>query len=338
MKMGNNTTLRLCIDARPLLHRGGITRYTKEMILALSNFPSIEMVLISHKPFPVPEGKNIITHIDHIFSFFPGTLWFLLRAPSLAKKYGCHILWGTQHMLPRKDKDIAYIVTWHDVVWKKAPSSMRRLNRLLNSLLASLSIKNADKILCVSRTTEKDLVYFYPHAKGKTTVIYEGKSLPDTTSVTCPYDFPFLFVLGSLEPRKNILTLIKIFEKLLLIPGFEKYHLVITGPEGWKNHSFFRYVKNHSLAHRVILTGYLSDKEIIAYFKACKLFVFPSLYEGFGLPLLEAEGKCAVVANDIEVFRELEDFFENLVFCDFSDNPEKVASFLASLLSENRGP
>lgn len=336
--MKDNKPLRLCVDARPLLHQGGITRYTTEMIRALSSFPHVELVLIAHKPFSCPSAKNIIPVVDNAFSFLPGTLWFLLRAPHLAQKHACSLLWGTQHMLPLKTKNIPSLVTWHDVVWKKAPSSMKFLNRLLNNLLASSSVRNAHRILCVSRTTEKDLIHFYPKAKGKTLVIYEGKSLPETTSATCPYTFPFLFALGSLEPRKNIVSLLQAFEKLLLIPGFENYHLVLTGPKGWKNHTLFRYLKTSSLQERVILTGYLSDEEIIAYFKACKLFVFPSLYEGFGLPLLEAEGKCAVVANDIPVFRELEQVFENLRFCDFSETPEKVALSLASLIQQSPGP
>ncbi|MCX7883188.1 MAG: glycosyltransferase family 4 protein [Brevinematales bacterium] len=336
--MESKYPLRVCVDARPLLHKGGITRYTYEMISALAKIPEVSLVLIAHKDFPVPENLPIIKVVDTRFSFLPGTLWFLWRAPTLAKKHRCQILWGTQHTLPLKTSRLFSLVTWHDVVWKKAPSSMRMVNRLLNTLLASMSVRQAKRILCVSHTTEEDLIRYYPNAKGKTTVIYEGKSLPDTTSATCPYTFPFLFTLGSLEPRKNILALLKVFEKLVLFPGYEEYRLVITGPQGWKNHHVFRYLDNSALREKVILTGYLSDEDLIAYFKACRLFIFPSLYEGFGLPLLEAEGKAPVVANDIPVFRELEKVFENLWLCDFSHAPEKIASFLTTLIEKNPSP
>lgn len=333
--MNINFPLRICVDARPLLHKGGISRYVYEMIQSLSREEGIELILIVHKKITCPSLKNVTLVLDTAFSFLPGTLWFFLRGPILAKRYQCHILWGTQHILPFPKRGIRYIVTWHDVVWRVLPSSMRFTNRYLNHLLAHHTIHVAHHIVCVSQTTEQTLTSFYPKSQGKTTVILEGKSLQDQSSTPCAYHFPFLFTLGSIEPRKNILALLKAFEYLVSFPSFEEYRLIIAGPKGWKNHHIFRFLKNSPIKERVIFTGFLSDEEIIAYMKASKAFIFPSLYEGFGLPLLEAEGKCPTIANDIPVFRELERFFSSLYFVDFSLPSQEVAFRLSEILLSN---
>jgi glycosyltransferase involved in cell wall biosynthesis len=98
---------------------------------------------------------------------------------------------------------------------------------------------------------------------------------------------PFVLYVGTVEPRKNLLNLIKAFEQVLSECDFS-LQLVIAGRKGWMVDDLFRHVKRSPAAEQIIFTGYLSDDDLCALYSSCALFVYVSLYEGFGLPPLEA--------------------------------------------------
>ena len=104
--------------------------------------------------------------------------------------------------------------------------------------------------------------------------------------------------MGTIEPRKNLSFLIKVFEYLkskYSIP----HHLYLIGKKGWKSESFFEILKKSPYSQDIILEGFLSDEELSAYYTQADCFVFPTLYEGFGLPILEAmQYGCPVVASN----------------------------------------
>jgi len=98
---------------------------------------------------------------------------------------------------------------------------------------------------------------------------------------------PFVLYVGTVEPRKNLLSLVRAFEHVLSECDFS-LQLVIAGRKGWMVDDLFRYVKRSPAAEQIIFTGYLSDDDLCALYSSCALFVYVSLYEGFGLPPLEA--------------------------------------------------
>jgi glycosyltransferase involved in cell wall biosynthesis len=97
----------------------------------------------------------------------------------------------------------------------------------------------------------------------------------------------FLLFVGTIEPRKNLLTLVRAFEEILRASPLRP-QLVIAGRPGWLMDDLFAYIKNAGLDDRLRFTGYLSDEDLSALYSSCRAFIYPSLYEGFGLPPLEA--------------------------------------------------
>jgi len=319
--------IKVCIDARPLNGKiDGIARYTFENLRCMVNDDRFHFILLSNRSIVLNlTSKNITLMEDVQYSKLPGTIWLSLRANILAKKYNCDIFWGTQHILPYfKSNSIKYVVTIHDLVNKVLPSTMSNYNQFTSSLFFNKSVINADSIISVSNTTKNDLEKFYPISRTKkSVVIYEGKSLFFKQRSTKLIKEDYIFLLGSLEPRKNIVSVIEIFNGLK--KNFSSLKLVISGKIGWKNSTLFNTITNSDYQNDIVITGYISDDEVVDYLQNAKLFIFPSLYEGFGLPLIEAEGMCPVIANDIEIFQELSNGFENLQLININNNKLSLA-------------
>jgi glycosyltransferase involved in cell wall biosynthesis len=155
-------------------------------------------------------------------------------------------------------------------------------------------LRAADAVIAVSECTKRDAIRFYRIPEEKITVIYEGvnprfrPASPEAiAAVRARYGLPERFILyvGTIEPRKNLTTLLEAFHHLLATYDLR---LVIVGKKGWLYERFFRRLRELGLENRVLFTGYVPDEDLPAIYSAADLFVFPSLYEGFGLPVLEA--------------------------------------------------
>jgi glycosyltransferase involved in cell wall biosynthesis len=163
-------------------------------------------------------------------------------------------------------------------------------------------VERADLILADSENTKDDLVELLGVPRSKVKVIYPGvderfRPIKDELAlndVRERYELPsrFILSLGTLEPRKNLVRLIEAFSLLSLLSPFpfpfSPLSLVIAGGKGWLYEDIFRKVEELGLGERVVFTGFVSDADLPVIYNLAELFVFPSLYEGFGLPVLEA--------------------------------------------------
>jgi glycosyltransferase involved in cell wall biosynthesis len=114
----------------------------------------------------------------------------------------------------------------------------------------------------------------------------------------------FVLFVGTVEPRKNLLTLMRAFDQILRQTA-RRPQLVAVGAEGWLMDDLFTFIKQSSIGDRLLFTGYLDDDDLRALYSSCTVFVYPSIYEGFGLPPLEAMACGApVIASNIATFRE----------------------------------
>ena len=114
----------------------------------------------------------------------------------------------------------------------------------------------------------------------------------------------FVLFVGTVEPRKNLLTLMRSFDQILRQTS-RRPQLVVVGAEGWLMDELFAFIKQSSISDRLRLTGYLDDNDLRALYSSCTVFVYPSIYEGFGLPPLEAMACGApVIASNIATFQE----------------------------------
>ncbi|PYS57861.1 MAG: hypothetical protein DMF76_21010, partial [Acidobacteria bacterium] len=115
----------------------------------------------------------------------------------------------------------------------------------------------------------------------------------------------FLLFVGTLEPRKNLLTLLKAFDQIVRQTSLRP-QLVIAGGEGWLMDETFSFIKHSGIGDRLLFTGYLDDDELRALYSTCRIFIYPSLYEGFGLPPLEAMACGApVIAGRVPALQEV---------------------------------
>jgi glycosyltransferase involved in cell wall biosynthesis len=228
------------------------------------------------------------------------------------------------------------VLTIHDLREEDLPESYGYFHRLILKKLAPMGLKKADHIITVSRFTRQRLEINYPFCKGKTTAIYNAvdpsEIIPQSPGIKALYSRPYLFALGQLAPHKNIANLIRAFN--ILVDRGCDYDLVIAG-HNFRSHEFVKDLQALAVdKNRVIFTGRLSNQEKTAYLQHAKLFVFPSLYEGFGIPILEAFAlKTPQVVSQIPVFEEIFNF-PGAMF-DPKD-PKDIARVIANVCDNNQ--
>lgn len=183
-----------------------------------------------------------------------------------------------------------HILTIHDATFWKYPETISKGGRFYYKPLFGQSIKRASTIITVSNSSKEDICCFFPDAAKKVKVIHEALDIGfeqlarSSDEAQKPFvDCPYILSVGTLEPRKNLKTFVEAFIQLkqqYAIP----HKLVLTGRAGWlDNWSVPEDVKDE-----IIFTGYVTDQELVSLYKSAALYVFPSIYEGFGFPLLEA--------------------------------------------------
>jgi glycosyltransferase involved in cell wall biosynthesis len=164
-------------------------------------------------------------------------------------------------------------------------------NLIVEKLLMGHSLKRADYVIANSNSTAQGITNHYPFNSNKIFTIYSGlPHLPDanpndpTLHLNLPRRY-FLFV-GTLDPRKNLARVLSAFEHFnRQVPDV---HLVIVGGRGWKNKRFYQQLNASQIKKRVVLTGFVSRRQLKLIYQNAVCFLFPSIYEGFGFPILEA--------------------------------------------------
>ena len=286
--------MRIGVDARSLSEPiSGIGRYTLSLLELMVLDKSHEWVLYSHRP--ILHGQWGMQNVTVRALSFPKWVrglyvpWSQFILPLWVKQDGIDLFWSPAHRLPRYlPKSIASVVTIHDLVWRHAPDTMKSFGRFLDAKFMPEAIRMADKVIAVSKWTANDLITEVPEAEVKTSVIYEAGSLTFSHSRS-DYNLgkKYLLFVGTLEPRKNLPRLLKAYS-LLSCSIKDEYPLIIVGGKGWGEDDIDDIVKQFDIEKYVQFLGYLSDKELATVYQEASLLVMPSLYEGFGLPLLEA--------------------------------------------------
>lgn len=210
-------------------------------------------------------------------------------------------LWMPVQALPFfLPKNIQTTVTIHDLAFKYFPQHFpaRDVHRL--NWFTDYAVKKADKLIAVSESTKRDILKFYPSvAESKVRVIYHGfdaklfvrksLTLQETGNILKRYDLEekrFLLYVGAIQPRKNIRVLLDAFAIVRLHHPDVK--LVLAGERAWLWEETVRAIENHPFREDIIMPGKVCFSDLAVLFSHAKAFVFPSLYEGFGIPVLEA--------------------------------------------------
>jgi len=188
------------------------------------------------------------------------------------------------------------IVTCHDLIALLYGKDIPFWSRQFFGRWMPFSYKKATKIICISENTKKDLIKLLKIKPEKIKVIHlaaadEFRPISDTKKIEevkkkYKINGKYFLHIGTLNPRKNLEFLIKVFNEI--IKSFSEYKLVITGKKGWYFEGLFNLVKDLKLSDKVVFTGYIEDQDAPYLYNGSELFLFPSFYEGFGLPPLEA--------------------------------------------------
>ena len=231
---------------------------------------------------------------------------------------------------------IPEVITVLDVSYKQFPELFKKKDLLQLNLWGGYSVKKATKIITISNSSKNDIIREYHVDPEKVKVVYLGLKFqnPSTkhqiNSKMENYK-PYVLFVGTIQPRKNLVRLIEAFSKLDPPAGGKNFKLVIIGRRGWHYEEILDAPKKFGVEDSVRFLESVTDDELPAFYQNAKLFVLPSLYEGFGLPVLEAmKYGCPVAASNISSLPEAGGdaavYFDPENVGDIAEKMEKVLS------------
>lgn len=302
--------MRIAFDGTTLTPgRTGVGYYTEHLLQHLAReveSTGDELVVISNQPVDthVPLPPHVRVHDGHRFPIRIG--WMQLRAARALAALAPDVAHFTNSMVPAGTA-VSTVVTIHDMSLRLYPQChpVRRL--LLNRPLMHVAIRRASAIVTVSHSTRRDLLRLHGLAPERVSVVHEAASpafrpISDRgrlDGMRAKYGLPDRFILyvGTIEPRKNLARLVDAFAQARAagIP----HDLVCVGPYGWSSRDLAGRIEQLGLSRHVHFTGYVPFEDLPVIYNLGELFVFPSLYEGFGLPVVEAmaSGTPVLTAN-----------------------------------------
>lgn len=298
MRIGINSAL---MSGRQGYRQTGISRYISELVSGLQEVMSPEDRLIML-------GQRLGGLQD---SALFRIAWEQTGLPVTSGAQRLDVLHGPLSVIPMATR-VPSVITVHDLAFLKFPEQVPATRR--NWLIAGtrLSARKAQRIITISENTKSDLLQWLNLPEEKVKVIplaisprihhVTGTSL-DVFRMRFNVDRPFILAVGTLEPRKNLPTLLRAFAK---VKDEIDHELVLVGPEGWLTGELKSTLEELSLGDRVRLTGFVSDEELGGWYSAAELVAYPSWYEGFGLPSVEAMHCGApVLASNTSSFPEV---------------------------------
>ena len=230
------------------------------------------------------------------------------------------------------------VTTIYDMTYLRFPETMNTRNRRRLEEGMRRSVKRSDKIITISSFSKQELIALLRVPEDKISVIPCAPSfsmdLADFGEMAQRYGLckPYLLYVGTIEPRKNLVRLIHAFELLKQKEDFP-YQLVLAGGRGWQNEEIYHAAKESTFYDDIIFTGYTSDAEKNCLYKNAALFIFPSIYEGFGIPPLEAmHWGCPVVSSTAASLPEVVGDAAELVD---PSSVESIADGIAKVLSDS---
>lgn len=312
--------MRVALDGKPLASAlTGVGHYGLELATSLAALsPTDHFTLLSPTPPALPAalemkrraGPNF--HELHLNSELLNRYWWSLGLPMYLTGSTFDLFHGTNYDIPRWNT-FPSVVTIHDLSLLLHPDTheeplVRRARRRFPAVARS-----AEMIITATEAVKREIcehlkvpagkVVVTPYAQRPTFKRLEREDTVETRKRLGIQDDFVLFV-GTIEPRKNLQTLVQAFAEIVRVAP-NAPQLVVAGKKGWLVDDFMSSIKLSGFAEKVCFTGYLSDEDLRALYSSCRVFVYPSLYEGFGLPPLEAMACGApVVTSDIPVIKE----------------------------------
>lgn len=290
--------MRIAFDGTELRpRRTGVGYYTEHLLHHLAQEASNdELIVISNRPIdttaPLPERVRIATPSWNA----PRLVWMQALAPTALREVEADVAHFTNGMLPLASP-VPTVVTIHDMSLKLYPRHHPPRRVLLNGPLGDLSAHRADAVITPSESAKKDIVRLYHLDPKRVHVVYEAaapsfKRVQDAAELErvrrlYGLDERVILYVGTIEPRKNLPKLVEAFAARRRA-GHLSHQLVCVGPYGWLSRGLEDLIAKSKVAHAINFTGYVPFDDLPALYSLAEIFVYPSMYEGFGLPVVEA--------------------------------------------------
>jgi len=288
--------------------KAGMDHYLHQVLLAMKRLaPEHHFILIDHRREQTPFKEKF----EQVILDLPRpparvTRWNLQVVPRVLSQFDLVFSPGL-YGPARIPAGVASVMVVHDLTRYLFPHffPFNPMQKVLDLLAYPAMLRRYDHILAVSEATRNDLITLFKVSEEKITVAYHGaeEAFQPLSDIEAQEKFlkthglkkPFILFLGTLEPRKNILTLLKAFARILdQIP----HDLVLVGQKGWKWEPIFKEMERPGLKQRVHWIGYVPDSERVFFYNTASFLAYPSWYEGFGMPLLEAmQCGCPVITS-----------------------------------------
>lgn len=285
------------VDATPLLgERSGVGNYTARLLAAqLKIEPEREFLLYSNRPLENLEPG--LERAKRISGYLPSSRWLWLQVmlPRIVNRTEPDLIHFTNALAPFYI-DKPYVLSIYDATLFLYSRYHPRTRLLAIRMMLPLAARRAAAVITISQSARRDLLQILKIPPEKIHVVYGAApqhfapvtNAAELARIRQKYKLPeqFLLYVGTLEPRKNLSRLVRAFGRLKA--QGQPHQLVLAGPWGWAMNGFQQQIESLGLKESVQLLGYIPDEDLPGLYSLATVFVFPSLYEGFGLPPLEA--------------------------------------------------
>ncbi len=286
--------MKIAFDGKRFFNNAsGLGNYSRDLVRILAeNFPENQYVLLNDRTSD--RGTNVIS-LDSV-TFHETSKGIFSRQLKMgvdAQSINADIFHGLSGELPLKwnSRPIKKIVTIHDLIFLRYPKFYPFFDRKIHLWKFKKACHEADIIIAISQQTKNDIIEFLKVPEDKIVVVYQGchqtfkkvKSSAFHATVTSKYKLPQRFILnvGTIEERKNLLNIVKAITN-------SDIHLVVVGKKTKYYRSVEKYVLKHKLAERIHFLEGVTVEELSALYQMADIFVYPSVFEGFGIPVIEA--------------------------------------------------
>lgn len=307
--------MRIAIDARCLT--GAYTGDRTYWLGLLRGLCALqhehEIVLYSHAPITdplVPEDNRLKRRVIPAYNLRWWSWSLFPHSANIDRADVAHV----QYTVPWRLR-MPVVTTVHDISFRLMPHTFPLKHRFLLNLSVPASMRRAARVITVSESSRHDIIRVYrlpeekviaiPNAADERFQPIERTIAEEMLRRHYGIEPPFVLMVGVLQPRKNLPLGVQAFAQAVLLSGLP-HRLVIVGKPGWGMREMEQALSRHDVRERTILTGYVPDEHLPYFYSASDALMYPSLYEGFGLPPLEAmQCGCPVLVSDIPVMREV---------------------------------
>jgi glycosyltransferase involved in cell wall biosynthesis len=276
----------------------GIGFYTKDVAKELiKNDKKNEYIFVDYQVNNF--NKDKLFKINNPFKIFKTYLWHNW-IPFKTRNFNVDLIinfTSVPHFLPFKQKEIFFV---YDISWYLYPEYHPKSRVLFYKAFFKTCIDNSIKIVADSQSAKEDLIKYFSISKNKISVIYPSipRIIKEGVQPKVNIDTPYILYIGTLEPRKNIVSILRAFKKLKDKKQIN-HKLIICGKKGWMFDEIFKLISTLKIEPYVKYMGYVTDEEKKYLFKNAEMFIFPSNYEGFGIPVIEAISYgCPVITSN----------------------------------------